>query len=385
MGLQTKLKELGKTARFDVCGYPQVFLRHKRSERFSFIYQATGEGGRSVRLFKVLKTNQCEKNCYYCANRKDRNFSRLSFTATELADLFMKYYTDGLVEGCFLSSAINGNPDKSQEELIETLYILRKKYRYKGYIHTKILPEASKELIYEASKYSDRLSINLEVPGQNYLTEISPTKNFARLLSKLREILAFHSKKPLKSGVTTQFIVGSSGESDKIIINLASRLYQDFNLNRVYYSGFIPIEGTPLENNAPCLPNREYRLYQADFLLRKYRFTAAELPFDEKGNLPKEVDPKLAWAQLHPEFFPVEVNRASFDELIRVPGIGRISAKRILETRKESKIKTLEALRKFRAVVSKARNYLTFDGRWLPRKESSNKLQKKQLFLWEEL
>ncbi|MCK4352330.1 radical SAM protein [candidate division WOR-3 bacterium] len=385
MNSHAKLRLLGKIARFDVCGYPQALVKHKRSERFSFIYRAVGEGGKFVRLFKVLKTNQCEGNCYYCVNRKDRNFSRVSFTPKELAELFMEYYTSGLVEGCFLSSAIYKNPDESQEELIETSHIIRKKYKYKGYIHTKILPMTSKELIYEASKYSDRLSINLESPGQNWLSKLSPNKNFARLISKLREISNLHSRKPLKSGLTTQLVVGSTGESDRAIMNLSTKLYHEFKLWRVYYSGFLPIKDTPLENNFPCSPNRELRLYQADFLIRKYSFTPEELPFDKNGFLPTDIDPKLAWAKLHPELFPLEINYASFSGLMRIPGIGRISAERIIREREKGKIKTLETLKKFGAVTARSRNFITLDGRSFSERKTSSKSLQKQLFLWEEI
>ncbi|MDI6840898.1 MAG: putative DNA modification/repair radical SAM protein [bacterium] len=386
MNLKDKLRLLGQVAEFDVCGYPRVFISHKRSGRFTFIYQAMGEGGSCVRLFKVLKTNECEGNCYYCANRKDRNYPRVSFAPNELAELFMEYYTQGLVEGCFLSSAIHKKPDESQEELIDTLRIIRKKYKYQGYIHTKILPETSKELIEKTAKYSDRISINIEAPGQNWLSQLSPNKNFARLLSKLREISELHTKKALKAGITTQFVVGGTKESDKSIINMAAKLYNEFKLWRVYYSGFIPVEDTPLRSNEPCPPLREFRLYQADSLIRKYKFKPNEIPFDEHGFLPKETDPKLAWAKLHPELFPIEINLAPLEKLIRVPGIGRISAERIIATRKEGKIKTLEALKKMGSVVSKARNFITLNGRQFPEGVNYGKeTQQKQLFMWEEI
>jgi len=376
---------LGKVAEFDVCGYPQVLSTHKRSERFSFIYQAVGKDGKCVRLFKVLKTNQCEGNCYYCANRKDRNSPRVSFTPDELADLFMKYYTDGLVEGCFLSSAIYENPDKSQEGLIDTLRILRKKHKYRGYIHTKILPETSKDLIYESAKYSDRISVNLEAPGQDWLSKLSPDKNFARLISSLREISNLNARNPLKSGITTQLVVGGTQESDRSIINLAAKLYSEFKPWRVYYSGFIPIKDTPMETNYPCEPLREFRLYQADSLIRKYGFSPDELPFDANGALPTDMDPKLAWAKLHPELFPVEVNGAAFQKLIKVPGIGKISAERIISARKEGKIKTLEALKRFGTVVTRARNFIILDGRQFTGGDSNKEILQKQLFLWEEI
>lgn len=383
MRTQEKLKLLGGLAKYDACGYPQLLQTHKQTQRFSFIYQAMGERGNSMRLFKILQTNQCENDCYYCINRKSQNTERLSFTPKELATLFMEYYSCGLVQGFFLSSAIYKNPDYSQEEIIQTLRILRKKLHYRGYIHTKILPDTSDELINEVSKYSDRLSINLEAPGQDHLSRLSSDKNFAHLLAKLRHISKVAEK--LKSGATTQFVVGSAQESDRSIINLATKLYQELKLRRIYYSGFIPIPDTPLQSTAPCLPKREYRLYQADFLIRKYKFAKEEIPFDANGFLPTNLDPKLAWAELHPELFPIEINTASFNTLIRVPGIGKISATRIITARKSSKIKTLQILKQLAPQFHKARNFITLDG-YLPSKtETKKSLPQKQLFLWEEL
>lgn len=385
---KSKLILLGESAKFDVCGYPRILHTIERAhekQKFSFVYSAVGEGGRCVKLFKVLQTNKCERNCYYCANRRNRDYPRISFTPKELANLFMEYYTNGLVDGCFLSSAIHNTPDASQERIIQTLQILRKKYKYKGYIHTKILPGASNELIFETAKYSDRLSINLEAPGQDWLNRLSPHKNYATLISKLRKISEIAYKNKLKDGVTTQLVVGGGGESDRSIINLVFKLYKEFKLWRVYYSGFIPVENTPLQNTPICPPIREYRLYQADSLIRKYGFTPEEVPFSEDGFLSVEDDPKLAWAKLHPEVFPIEVNKASFHDLIRVPGIGTISAQKIISTRKENKIVTLETLTKMGIITRRARSFITVNGH-LP---TSTSLPKntihKQLFLWDEI
>jgi len=372
-----KLKILGNEAKFDASGYLS-----KRSLRFSFIYPAVGEGGKCVRLFKVLQSNTCENNCLYCANRRDRNFYRNTFEPDELARLFMEYYLSNQADGCFLSSGIVGNPDKSQERMLTTLKILRQKYGYKGYIHTKILPGVSDELTDEVAKFSDRLSINLEAPGQDYLSKLSADKNFAGLLSKLKRISEINRTKRLKAGITTQLVVGAASESDRVIMNLAYRLYQNYGVWRVYYSGFVPLRDTPLESLPFCPPRREARLYQADMLIRKYKFAPQELPFDGIGNLPKEVDPKLAWAKMHKELFPLEINKASFYELIRVPGIGRVSAKRILETRKINKIGELEQLKQLGTVVRRAQNYITLDGKFFPRKEYEyQRHEEEQLFL----
>lgn len=384
----SKLELLGQSARYDVCGYPSIFRVPKlRSIRFHFIYPAAGEGGRCVRLFKVLQTNACQGNCFYCANRKDRSFSRISFRPDELARLFMEYYKGGLVDGLFLSSAIHRSAELSQEEVLKTLKLIRHKYGYRGYVHCKVLPGVSLELVKEAGKMSDRLSINLEATGEGHLARLSSTKDFThQLLKGLDHIAGVNEATPLTAGITTQLVVGADQESDKDILGFADKLYQDYKLWRVYYSGFIPLRDTPLEDQPPCSPWREARLYQADFLIRKYRFEAAELPFDGEGNLPRNRDPKLAWAEVHPERFPVEVNYASFWELIKVPGIGRISAERIMEARKVSKVKDLNLLKKLGAVVKRAQNYITLDGRLYSSKKLPPQSEvDQQLFLWEEI
>lgn len=381
-----KLRILGKAAQFDVCGVPRFFSRIKRFQRFKFIYPATGKGG-CVRLFKVLQTNICEGNCFYCANRKDRDSLRIRFSPEELARIFIQYYQKGFVDGLFLSSAIYNSPTYSQEETFKTLYILRKKIGYKGYIHYKILPGSDETLVEKCAAFADRLSINLEAPSSFYLSKLSPTKKFnEHLLKGIRKIALINKERPLKAGITTQLVVGAAGEKDRDIITFSNFLYKEYNLWRVYYSGFFPIKDTPLENKAPCNPLREVRLYQADFLIKKYGFSPEELPFQKDGNLPQEKDPKLAWALAHQEIFPVEINKADFWELLRVPGIGRTSARRIVEKRRKTKIKSLEELKETGCVVKRARNFITLNGKFFPSPSmlSSEDLDH-QLFLWEEI
>lgn len=385
-GTWEKLKVLGSTARFDVCGMPSlVKYKDKKFQRFKFIYPAVGKGG-CVRLFKVLQTNFCEGNCYYCANRKDRDFTRISFSPQELARLFISYYRKGLVDGLFLSSAIYSSPNRSQEETFKTIWLLRKKYGYRGYIHYKVLPGSDEALIERCARFVDRLSINLEAPSPVYLEKLSPSKNFStQLISGLKKISQINKEKPLTAGITTQLVVGAAGESDKEIIDLSYSLYRKYNLWRVYYSGFMPIEDTPLENTPPCPPLREFRLYQADFLLRGYGFKPEELPFERNGNLPQDKDPKLAWAMTHREKFPVEINKADYWELLRVPGIGKISAKRIVKMRRESKIVNLKELKATGCVVKRARNFITINGKFYPSDKEDNASSSFELFLWEEI
>ncbi len=397
-----KLKILGKTAQFDVCGFPSIFARKDRKfQRFKFIYPAVGKNGRCVRLFKVLQTNSCKGNCFYCANRKDRNFRRISFSPQELSRLFMEYYKRGWVDGLFLSSAIYQSANLSEEEMFKTVLYLREKYGYRGYIHYKILPGTDNELIKRVAPLVDRLSINLEATSNKYLSLLSPTKDFSdQLLSGMKEICQINKEKPLKAGITTQLVVGAAGEKDKEILNLSYQLYKFYRLWRVYYSAFMPIIDTPLENLSPCLPLREYRLYQASFLLRGYGFTPKELSFDKDGNLPKKFDPKLAWAISHPDNFPVEINKAGFWQLLRIPGIGKISARRIVKNRKDNKFTKIDQLKSTGAVVSRARDFVTLEGKFYPspKKSALSQLKKtedqsrannpemnQQLFLWEEI
>ncbi|KKM01936.1 hypothetical protein LCGC14_1789460 [marine sediment metagenome] len=376
-----KLKILGEVAQFDVCGFPSIFTRKKRkSERFKFIYPAVGQKGSCVRLFKVLQSNACEGNCFYCANRKDRDFPRVDLSPQELARLFIQYYDKRLVDGLFLSSAICGSTNQSEEKMLQTVQLLRYRYDYRGYIHYKILPGTDQSLIEAAAKLVDRLSINLEAPDEKYLAQLSPGKKFAsELLGGLERIARVNREKPLKGGITTQLVVGAAKETDREILNLSDKLYRNYKLWRVYYSAFMPISGTPLEELPPCLPLREYRLYQADFLLKGYGFTSEELPFEEDGSLPQEHDPKLAWALKHPEVFPLEVNKADLTEVLKVPGIGRISARRIVETRNQEKFTRLDQLKKTGAVIGRARNFLTLQGKFYPAPKKATSRINKQL------
>jgi len=384
--LHHKANLLGELAGFDVTGFPLAIFPKKHIARSSLIYPAAGQKGECINLFKVLQTNFCENNCFYCVNRKDRGCPRIEFAPQELASLFLEYYKKRWVKGLFLSSAINVSPNASQEKMLETLKILRQRYNYQGYIHCKILPGVDTGLIEATGRLADRLSMNLEAPNQKCLSELSADKNFHReLLDGLKKIASFHGKHPLKGGVTTQLVVGAANEGDKEILSLSHNLYRGHNLRRVYYSAFTPVEDTPLENLRPCPPLREFRLYQADFLLRKYNFTPEELIFDEKGDLYLDKDPKLVWALSNIDRFPVEINKALFEELIRVPGIGRISARKILDIRKNTKLKELEQLKKLGTVVKRARKFITLNGKFYPAKKELEPEIDKQLFLWEEI
>lgn len=364
---QTKLEILGRQASFDSCGCPRIFETKWQDE---FIYRAVGDGGRCVNLFKVLQTNACKNNCLYCANRRDRDFLRLSFGPGELAGLFFQYYQKRKAQGLFLSSAIDRDANFSQEKMLETLKILRQNYLYKGYVHFKIMPAADKALIYEAAKLSNRISLNLEAPTEFYLRQISPEKDFRKILiSTLENMVEINKAAPLDSGMTTQLMVGL-GETDREMLGFSEGLYKRYGLARIYYSGFFPVKNTPLESFPACSRRREYRLYQADFLLRRYGFKKEEMVFNQRGNLLEEVDPKLAWAQNHPEKFPVEINKAGLEQLIRIPGIGRISAEKILNFRRIKKITDLTTLKKIVPSLRRIQKFITLDGKFFPLRNS---------------
>ncbi|MCM8799921.1 MAG: radical SAM protein [Candidatus Omnitrophica bacterium] len=387
MILEKKLENLGRLSRFDVTGLSRFFGLRPYLKDAPFIYPAVGFKGRCVNLFKVLQTNLCRHNCFYCANRRARDCLRLSFSPLELAKLFLHFYKKKFVDGLFLSSAIYPDPNIAQENMYITLRIIRKA-DFQGYIHTVILPGVDDYLIKKIAVLSDRLSLNLEAPSERYLSKLSPDKNFKdQLLKGLEKLSCLNRERPLKAGITTQLVVGAAGETDKEILSVSTNLYSKFSLDRVYYSGFVPVKDTPLESKPPCSPIREMRLYQADFLLRRYGFRLEELVFDDRGNLSQGCDPKLAWAKTHLDFFPLEINSASKEELLRVPGIGRISCERIVNLRRQKRISNLEDLRNTGTVIKRARDFITLNGKFYPSKKKMflSLREEKQLFLWEEL
>jgi len=366
MGTEEKLLILGKAAQYDLCGSYLCDGAHRiRGDYGQWIYPAVLPDGKEVRLFKVLLSNNCKNNCLYCANRRERRFSRISFTPQELAQTFMMLKEKRLVEGLFLSSAVSNETQKTMEDMIKAVEILRYGYHFNGYIHLKILPGVTPDYIEQAMRLADRVSVNLEVPNGEKMKKLSVEKDFEKdLLGAMRWIKYFINKgiKP-RAGYTTQFMVGPAGETDKELISLVGRLYRDLGLKRAYFSAFQPVKDTPLEGHSPTPIVRENRLYQADFLLRDYNFSPEELVFNKEGNLYLPADPKLVWAMNHPEFFPVEVSTASKEQLIRVPGIGPRSAERIIALRRKEKIKELAQLKGIGVVVKRAKDYILLNGK----------------------
>lgn len=326
--------------------------------------------GRCVSLLKILLTNFCIYDCLYCINRRSSSVQRARFTPEEVVQLTLDFYRRNYIEGLFLSSGIIRNPDYTMEQVVRVARTLRVHHQFRGYIHLKTIPEASPELIADAGKWADRLSINVELPTQNDLDVFAPEKNLERIESSMTKIKARieeakaerreRSEAPVfaPAGQSTQMVVGATPANDATILQRASSLYQKQRLRRVYYSAFSPIAdaSSKLPLTAPPLV-REHRLYQADWLMRFYGFNVAELTTREEPNLPLNIDPKLAWALRNPGKFPVDLNKASREMLLRVPGLGVRNVDRIIRIRRWHSIQ-LDDLTRLRVPLSKAMPFI---------------------------
>jgi putative DNA modification/repair radical SAM protein len=322
-------------------------------------------------MLNVLMTNECEKDCSYCPNRAQRDVPRISFSPEELSRLFIGLYERNYIEGLFLSSGVRHGTSESTENMLKAVELLRYKYRFGGYIHLKMLPGIKEQYIEMAASLADRISLNLEAPNREKLQLLSRSNDYDRdLLTPMANIAKVIKGNP---GTThsTQFIVGAAGESDEEILSTVNSLYSSYELKRAYFSAFHPVSGTPLESVAPAPSIRESRLYQSDFLMRFYNFKFKDFCFGSNGNLDLELDPKLMYAVRNPQLFPVEVNRASMEELLRVPGIGPKSARRILEVRRQYGIKSPIELKNLGISLKRAQKFITIGGkcydrtRWL--------------------
>ncbi|MFN3966166.1 MAG: putative DNA modification/repair radical SAM protein [Endomicrobiia bacterium] len=381
ISLKDKLNKLTAQAVYDIsCSACSIIGRKKdpTDRMHKWIYPAVLPDGQTIPILKILLTNLCSNKCKYCVVSTNRVQESTSFRSDELAKVFISMFQKKLVKGIFLSSGIGVDANKTMDEMIKTAEIIRNKYFFKGYIHLKILPGVTPAHIEKAIQLADRISINLEAPSAARLNKIAESKNFNSLIQSIQlidKILArynqnaSHNQFYKRKTQTTQFVVGAADESDKEILLTVSELYKKYNLWRAYFSAFQPIEGTPLENHSPVPLLREHRLYQADFLLRKYNFKFDEIFFDKDGNLPFEKDPKTVWALNHLEMFPLEINKADYSQLIRVPGIGPISAKRIISLRRKNKFRSLEELKQTGAVIERARDFLLFDGRFFKKQK----------------
>lgn len=307
-----------------------------------FIYSSQTRA-KEIPILKLLLSNICENSCFYCANRRQRICLRYKFKPEEVIKLFNYLRERERIEGIFISSGLDKEPTKTQESILKIIEILRLKYNFKGYIHAKILPNANIRIVEQIVKFSNRISLNLEAPGERYLKEIAPDKDFISLFRRLKELSGLSKKYNLTAGVTTQIIVGIGNEDDRTLLTFSERLYRKYGLRRVYFSGFRPVKGTPLEKLTGCLSFRVLRLYQADFLIRKYGFEAKDLIYDLNGNLILDKDPKLIWAET--KLSPVDINKSDFKQLIRIPGIGQEIANKILKYRRDYGRITLSVLK----------------------------------------
>jgi predicted DNA-binding helix-hairpin-helix protein len=299
-----------------------------------------------IAVLKAMVTTTCEQDCAYCPFRAGRDMRRVTFKPDELAAAFDQVRRAGLVRGLFLSSSVAGGGPRTQDKLIETVEIVRRRYGFAGYVHLKIMPGAEYDQVRRAMQIADRVSVNLEAPNGQRLAGLCPHKDFEQdLLERLGWAERIRREEGLRASSTTQFVVGAADESDVELLSITAYLYSRLGLRRAYYSAFSPVPDTPLENLSPESPLRQHRLYQSSFLLRDYGFDVEELSFEPTGNLPLDVDPKLAWARDHLTEAPVDVNSATRRELLRVPGIGPRGADAILRARQIGRLRDISDLR----------------------------------------
>ena len=342
------------------------------------ICHSFGADGRCISLLKILFTNECIYDCKYCINRRSNDVPRASFTPDEICELTIQFYRRNYIEGLFLSSGILHNPDYTMELIYEAVYKLRTLYRFQGYIHVKAIPGANPMLVQRLGMLADRMSVNLERPTAEGLHRLAPNKHRKNILTPMRqiqqgitqnkeEIVAYrHASSFVPAGQSTQMIIGATPESDYQVMMVAESLYRKFDLKRVYYSAFVSVNK---DKDLPALPGgppllREHRLYQADWLLRFYGFEAGELLSEQKPNFNVLLDPKADWALRHLELFPVEINRADYQMILRVPGIGVKSAQRIVRARKNGNL-TFDHLKKIGVTLKRALYFITCGGKMM--------------------
>jgi predicted DNA-binding helix-hairpin-helix protein len=370
--VQQKLAILGGEASDEVTEAPaEQPLRHPTG----MIYNAKPQGGGTARLFKVLQTNSCRYACKYCFTSCAIKRKRTTFKPDELATTFVSLQREKRVDGLFLSSGIVPDANTTMEKMLATVERLRLKEGYTGYIHLKLIPGASFEYIERAVELADRVSLNLEAPNQARLSDLAPDKEFAGSMwgrlawaSELIKRARQEGRNAARS-ITTQFVVGAVGESDRELLDTVDRAHRELDLKRAYFSAFRPIDRSPFSNLPAEDPIRALRLYQADFMLRDYGFSAEELSFDERGLLPRDKTPKQAWAErnLHE---PIEINRAPRHKLLKIPGIGPRSADRIIEARRETRLRDLSQLKALGVTTGWAAPYVLLDGRSAPQQLS---------------
>ena len=386
--IDEKLRILSDAAKYDVSCSSSGSGRKNTSNglgnaAYSGICHSWSADGRCVSLLKILMTNHCIYDCKYCINRKSNDIERAILTPDEIVRLTINFYRRNYIEGLFLSSGVIKNADYTMEQMIAVAKKLRLEENFNGYIHMKVIPGASRELIHEIGLYVDRVSVNIELAENKALKLLAPDKKPTDIstsmgLIRKNQIQNTEEKKLFKStpsfipaGQTTQMIIGAGGESDFAILNRSENLYKNFGLKRVYYSAYVPVNKSGILANTDAVPMlREHRIYQADWLLRFYNFKAEEILDEKNPFIDPLLDPKANWAVQNWHLFPMEINRASYKDLIRIPGIGVTSAKRIVMVRRHNVIK-YEHLKKLGVVIKRAKYFITVNGEFMGfRKES---------------
>ena len=419
MELFEKLRILADGAKYDAScatsGVERKNVGRMGNASCAGICHSWSADGRCISLLKVLLSNRCVYDCEYCINRRTADVERASFEPEELARLAMQFYRRNYIEGLFLSSAVEGSPDQTSERMLTCLTLLREEYGFAGYIHAKVIPGTSEELIHSLGMVADRISVNVELPSEESLKTLAPQKKAKGIFRPMRQItetiqdrkqIGMHFTKPIDTnftkqidyplavaeeeavypalrgnglpkkykekfapaGQSTQMIIGASPENDRQIIRTAASLYETFQMKRVYYSAYIALNPSPLLPALLTPPPllREHRLYQSDWLMRYYGFDAEEILDEKAPFLDLDYDPKFAWALRHTDFFPVEINKASLEELLRVPGIGTLSARRIVRQRRMAAVR-FDDLKTIGVVVKRAKYFITCGGKYYGR------------------
>ena len=378
-----KLKILADAAKYDVsCVSSGVERKNKNTGSIGNaaaqgICHAWSSDGRCISLLKILMTNDCIYDCQYCSNRVTNPVKRASFTPEEIAELTIQFYRRNYIEGLFLSSAVEKSPDHTMENIYKTLQLIRYKYNFWGYIHVKGIPGADPMLVKKTGLLADRMSVNIELPTRESLHILAPQKKIEKLIQPMAQMKneiasVLEDKRNFKNtprflpgGQSTQMIIGATPDSDKTILNLSQNLYDRFDMKRVFFSAYIPVLSSP---NLPAISTmpplkREHRLYQADWLMRFYYFKAEELFTEIEPNLDLEFDPKIMYAFRNIDKFPIEINKASYEDLLRIPGLGVISAKRIIQERKNAEL-SYDSLRKMKTVLKRSKYFITIKGKY---------------------
>ncbi len=378
-----KLKILSDAAKYDVSCVSSGVERKNNTvggignASAAGICHAWSADGRCISLLKILLTNDCIYDCNYCLNRVTNNVKRASFTPDEVAELTIQFYRRNYIEGLFLSSAVDKSPDYTMENIYRVLELLRYKYNFWGYVHVKVIPGANPMLVQKTGMLADRMSVNIELPTRESLKMLAPQKKIENIINPMSLInneitRTIEDKRSFKNtprfvpgGQSTQMIIGATPDNDKTILSLSQNLYDRFNMKRVFFSAYIPVISSPNLPAVSTMPPllREHRLYQADWLMRFYYFHSEELFTEIEQNLNLEFDPKMMYALRNIHRFPIEINKASYEELLRIPGLGVTSAQRIVRERKNAEL-SYDSLKKMRTVLKRARYFITVKGKY---------------------